>query len=198
MYNAMLKRTEVRIEGISFFIAPFPVFVAARISAMLSKVLSPVLGGIISLLGDDEGEMEGSAGTSFSEAKGAIPTFVDAMNGLNPLEFERLLRELLINSRNITFRDSEHPEGAFLTEEELDAMFAGNSQNLYILAYHVLKENFQGFFGKLKNLSGSPLMKKLTELSGSNDTESSTPDSSQSSNSDVIPLSRQGYAPKQS
>lgn len=38
MYNAMLNTKEVQIDGISFFISPFPVFTAARITAQLSKV----------------------------------------------------------------------------------------------------------------------------------------------------------------
>ena len=58
MYNAMLKRTEVKIDGTSFFVAPFPVFAAVRITAMLSKVLAPVLGGLIALLGESADEAQ--------------------------------------------------------------------------------------------------------------------------------------------
>ena len=54
MYNAMLKTKEVQIDGTSFFISPFPVFTAARITAPLSKVLSPILGGVIVLLGSED------------------------------------------------------------------------------------------------------------------------------------------------
>ena len=103
MYNAMLKRTEVKIDGTSFFVAPFPVFAAVRITAMLSKVLAPVLGGLIALLGESaDEEAEDDLG---NEIKSAIPSFVEAMSRTNPAYFELLFRELLVTSRNIAFQD---------------------------------------------------------------------------------------------
>ena len=185
MYNAMLKRTEVKIDGTSFFVAPFPVFAAVRITAMLSKVLAPVLGGLIALLGESaDEEAEDDLG---NEIKSAIPSFVEAMSSTNPADFERLFRELLVNSRNIAFQDDEHTTGEILTEDYLNAMFAGDSQNLYILAYHVLKVNFRGFFEKFSSLSGSPLIQKLKAQIDSPDTGDSRQSSSASSNLGATP-----------
>lgn len=183
MYNAMLKRTEVKIDGTSFFIAPFPVFAAVRITAMLSKVLAPILGGLIALLGESvDEETEDDLGI-----KTAIPSFVESMSSTNPEEFERLFRELLVNSRNIAFQDDEHTTGEVLTEDYLNAMFSGDSQILYILAYHVLKVNFRGFFAKFSGLSGSPLIQKLKAQIDSPNTEDSIQSSSASSNLGATP-----------
>ena len=100
MYNAMLRRREVLISGTSFYIAPFPVFSAARISAQLTKVFSPVLGGLVALLGGDDDEDMSDE----ENAMKAMPTFTSAMEGLSPAEFEKLARELLVNNRNIAYR----------------------------------------------------------------------------------------------
>lgn len=172
MYNAMLETKEVLIDGTSFYISPFPVFTAARITAQLSKTLSPILGGLIALLGDDEnGETEGK--TEKSDIVSAIPAFAASMESLNPAEFEKLARELLVNSRNIAFKNADFPGGTILTEDAVNALFAGNSHNMYILAFHVIKGNYSGFFGKFKSLSGNAMLKTLMEKYGSADMESS-------------------------
>lgn len=165
MYNAMLESKEVLIDGTSFYISPFPVFTAARITAQLSKALSPILGGLIALLGEDDNDStpEGSK----SDIVGAIPAFSASMESLNPAEFEKLARELLANSRNIAFKNMDFPNGEILTEDTINALFAGNTQNMYILAFHVIKENYSGFFEKFKSLSGNAILKTLTEKYGS-------------------------------
>ena len=68
-----------------------------------------------------------------------------------------------------------------MTEDAVNAIFAGNAQNMYILAFHVIKENYGGFFGKFKTPSGNARLKGIlkTYLSG---TEDSTPAASEISN----------------
>lgn len=180
MYNAMLNTKEVQIDGISFFISPFPVFTAARITAQLSKVLSPILGGVIALLGTDDGT-EGEEKDLSEDVVAAIPAFSAAMQGLSPVEFEKLARELLVNSRNIAFRNPDYPNGEILTEDAVNAIFAGNTQNMYILAFHVIKENYGGFFGKFKIPSGNAKVKEILKMY-SNGTENLTPAASEISN----------------
>lgn len=170
MYNAMLKSKEVLIDGTSFYISPFPVFTAARITAQLSKTLSPVLGGLIALLGDDE---SAEVPSDKQEIINAIPAFSASMESLNPAEFERLARELLVNSRNIAFKNREFPDGEVLNEDMINALFAGNTQNMYILAFYVLRENFSVFFEKFENLSGKAGLEKLMKKYASADTEPS-------------------------
>ena len=181
MYNAMLNTKEVQIDGISFFISPFPVFTAARITAQLSKVLSPILGGVIALLGSEDETGEDTEKDLSENVVAAIPAFTAAMQGLSPVEFEKLARELLVNSRNIAFKNQDYPNGEILTEDAVNAIFAGNTQNMYILAFHVIKENYGGFFGKLKIPSGNAKVKEILKMY-SNGTENSTPAASEISN----------------
>ena len=181
MYNAMLNTKEVQIDGISFFISPFPVFTAARITAQLSKVLSPILGGVIALLGSEDETGEDTEKDLSENVVAAIPAFTAAMQGLSPGEFEKLARELLVNSRNIAFKNQDYPNGEILTEDAVNAIFAGNTQNMYILAFHVIKENYGGFFGKFKIPSGNAKVKEILKMY-SNGTENSTPAASEISN----------------
>ena len=181
MYNAMLNTKEVQIDGISFFISPFPVFTAARITAQLSKVLSPILGGVIALLGSEDETGEDTEKDLSENVVAAIPAFTAAMQGLSPVEFEKLARELLVNSRNIAFKNQDYPNGEILTEDAVNAIFAGNTQNMYILAFHVIKENYGGFFGKFKIPSGKAKVKEILKMY-SNGTENSTPAASEISN----------------
>lgn len=181
MYNAMLNTKEVQIDGISFFISPFPVFTAARITAQLSKVLSPILGGVIALLGSEDETGEDTEKDLSENVVAAIPAFTAAMQGLLPVEFEKLARELLVNSRNIAFKNQDYPNGEILTEDAVNAIFAGNTQNMYILAFHVIKENYGGFFGKFKIPSGNAKVKEILKMY-SNGTENSTPAASEISN----------------
>lgn len=181
MYNAMLNTKEVQIDGISFFISPFPVFIAARITAQLSKVLSPILGGVIALLGSEDETGEDTEKDLSENVVAAIPAFTAAMQGLSPVEFEKLARELLVNSRNIAFKNQDYPNGEILTEDAVNAIFAGNTQNMYILAFHVIKENYGGFFGKFKIPSGNAKVKEILKMY-SNGTENSTPAASEISN----------------
>lgn len=181
MYNAMLNTKEVQIDGISFFISPFPVFTAARITAQLSKVLSPILGGVIALLGSEDETGEDTEKDLSENVVAAIPAFTAAMQGLSPVEFEKLARVLLVNSRNIAFKNQDYPNGEILTEDAVNAIFAGNTQNMYILAFHVIKENYGGFFGKFKIPSGNAKVKEILKMY-SNGTENSTPAASEISN----------------
>lgn len=175
MYNAMLRQKEVQIDRTSFFISPFPVFVAARITAMLSKTLAPVLGGVIALLGADDTE---GKDTTADDVAAAIPAFSAALQSLSPRDFETLLRELLLNSRNIAFKNDEYPNGEILTEDAVNALFAGSTQNMYVLAYNVIKENYSGFFEKFKGPSGSAKIQEMLRKWSAN-TEPSTPASSE-------------------
>lgn len=181
MYNAMLNTKEVQIDGITFFISPFPVFTAARITAQLSKVLSPILGGVIALLGSEDETGEDTEKDLSENVVAAISAFTAAMQGLSPVEFEKLARELLVNSRNIAFKNQDYPNGEILTEDAVNAIFAGNTQNMYILAFHVIKENYGGFFGKFKIPSGNAKVKEILKMY-SNGTENSTPAASEISN----------------
>ena len=68
-----------------------------------------------------------------------------------------MLRDLLVRGNNIAvdFNGETKP----LTEDLVNELFCGDVQDMYILAFHVIKINYGGFFGKLGTQSG-----KVAEL----------------------------------
>ena len=152
----------VTVNEYHFHIFPFPAFKAANMSGDLMNVLGPVLGGLATLLGgDSENGKEGSSLLDVDVEKSA-PAIAGAFGSINGDKLEGLLRKLLISGRNITV-DLED-ETVYLTEDYLNEIFCGSIESMYILAFHVIKANFGGFFKKFKNLSGfAEKFTKMTE-----------------------------------
>lgn len=142
----------VTVNEYQFHIFPFPAFKAANMSGELMNVLGPVLGSLVTLLGgDSENEKEGSSLLDVDVEKSA-PAIAGAFSSISGDKIEGLLRKLLISGRNITV-DLED-ETVYLSEDYLNEIFCGSIESMYILAFHVIKANFGGFFKKFKNLSG--------------------------------------------
>lgn len=172
MYNAMLDKTEVTIGKNHFYVSPFPAFVSVRVSASLTKTLAPVLGGIVALLGgDDKSPADGAENSILDmDITDAMPAFAKAMEGINPDEWERTMRLLLIDKSNIAVKNEEYPEGVLLSEDIMNAIFAKDVSGLFKLAFDVIKLNFGSFFDKFNGLSGNPMVQKAI-MKLSNDTE---------------------------
>ena len=148
----------VEVNGYNFYIYPFPAFKAANMSGELVSVLGPALSGIASLYGGDA-DKEGSNLLDIDVEKSA-PAIAGAFSSVSGDKIEGLLRKLLISGRNITV-DIED-ETVYLTEDYLNEIFCGSVESMYILAFHVIKANFGGFFKKFKNLSG--IVEKISKM----------------------------------
>ena len=85
------------------------------------------------------------------------PEITKAFESLSGDAVEKLLRDLLVRGNNIAvdFNSETKP----LTEDLVNELFCGDVQDMYILAFHVIKINYGGFFGKLGTQSG-----KVAEL----------------------------------
>ena len=79
----------------------------------------------------------------------AAPQLTAAFAGLSGDKLEKLLKKLLC-SQNIVPKST----GEWLTEEQADEIFCGQVDLMYVLAFHVLKENFGGFFERAASLFG--------------------------------------------
>ena len=160
---------DVTVNEYQFHIFPFPAFRAANMSGELINVLGPVLGGLASLIGDDSGNgKEGSSLLDVDVEKSA-PAIAGAFSSVSGDKIESVLRKLLISGRNITV--DIDGETTYLTEDYLNEIFCGSIESMYILAFHVIKANFGGFFKKFKNLSGiaTKISKMATEQTGTED-----------------------------
>lgn len=94
----------------------------------------------------------------------AAPQIAQAFSMVSGDKIEGLLKKLLC-SKNIVLRD----KGEYLTEETADEIFCAEIQDMFLLAFYVLRENFGGFFGKISALFGN-LVKEEGGLGTQNNT----------------------------
>jgi len=94
-------------------------------------------------------------------------------SGISGDKLEHLLKKLLVQHRNISFepvggpfetKKSSKPQ--LLTEDLANDMFCGDVQDMFILAFDVIKSNYSGFFEKLGNLFGDHIGAFKTLING--------------------------------
>ena len=152
----MMQPTEQKIGGNTFYIYPLPAFTAANLSADVISLLAPLVGGIAGALGS------GSQGDAMGESKGlmdmdvseAAPHIAGAFSSLSADKTERLLRNLLMN-KNVVVKQEGSADVDYLTEDKCNEIFCGNVQNMFVLAFHVIKVNYGDFFESIGSRSGS-------------------------------------------
>ena len=147
-----LKQMEPVIEevgGVKFYITPFPAFKAANLTGELASVLAPLLGALAPLIGSEEG---GLMDVDASKAADALSN----VSGLSGDKIENLMKKLLLGGHIAA--DVEDDDGETKTErldqDLVNELFCGDVQDMFILCFHVIKLNFNGFFKKLGGLSG--------------------------------------------
>ncbi len=139
--------TEETVGGNKFYITPFAAFKAANLTGELASVLAPLL-GVLAPLVDDGSLMDVDA----SKAAEAMAN----CKAINGDKLEKLMKKLLLGGHitvEFTNEDGEL-EGQRLDEDLANEIFCGDVQEMFILCFHVIKLNFNGFFKKLAALSG--------------------------------------------
>lgn len=151
-----MEVTEKTIGENTFYLKPFPAFVAVNISGELAAILTPMLGGIAALVGVKSDGTEGPGDIMDVEIEDALPALSQAFSGLSGDKFERLMKKLLIDHKNISV-EGEATEGnvKLLTYDLANEVFCGDVQDMYILCFEVIRLNFKGFFTKLGAQFGS-------------------------------------------
>lgn len=157
-YSRRIEGKEAELKGMKFLIYPFGAFTAANLSGELAGLLLPAMGALAPLLGGDK---KLSLDDDVLEA---APQIAQAFSMVSGDKIEGLLKKLLC-SKNIVLRD----KGEYLTEEMADEIFCAEIQDMYLLAFYVLKENFGGFFEKISALFGN-LVKEEGGLGTQNNT----------------------------
>ena len=169
--------TQVTVGSTTFYIRPFPAFKSANIFGQLTKTITPVAGGLLSLVGSS------GDGTSVFDlnVEEAAPALAGAVSGLSGPVVETLLKQLLVDYGTIAYDDPETGNTMKLTMDKANELFCGEVQDMFILAVEVIKLNYNGFFKKLAAQFG-PAIAKFKELmaASSASTETSTPPSSES------------------
>ena len=151
-----LKQMEViekKIGDNTFYIKKFPAFTAVNISGELAAVLAPFIGGVAAVAGKGNAEAESGdnpVNILDTDIEDAMPVFTQAFSNLSGDKFERLMKKLLIDHKNVSVEgETTDGEVKLLTYDIANEVFCGDVQDMFVLCFEVIKLNFSGFFKKI-------------------------------------------------
>ena len=139
-----------KVGGTEFYITPFPAFRAANLSGELASVLAPLSGVVAAVMSGSKD----ADGTDFDIMNLDVRKVVEGMSGCAELsgdKLEQVMRKLLLGGH---IRVELEDEQGGKSMEKLDAdlaneIFCGEIQDMYVLCFHVIQLNFNGFFRRL-------------------------------------------------
>jgi len=153
--NLAMKQHDVKCErtlnGNTFYVRPFPAFVAANISGDLSSLIVPVFASIAP-------QISGAAGVTNildMDSTAAAPLIANGLSSVNGEKIEALLKKLLVKHKNVSVMPAGEKDAQWLTEDLANELFCGEAQDMFILAFDVIKVNFSGFFTRLGSRFGN-------------------------------------------
>ena len=124
---------EVELHGYKFKIRPFPAFTAMNMSGEVISFFVPIIAFL-------------KLGSEGVNAQPAVSITGD--------KTEYIMKKLLTQYNNIMVLADGKTEA--LDEDLANEVFCGEAQDMYLLAFEVVKVNFPGIFKSLKNRFGSP------------------------------------------
>ena len=128
-----MEVTEKKIGDSTFYIKPFPAFVAVNISGELASVLSPLLGGVAALVGNSNGEVSSEdkpKSIMDVDVEDALPALTSAFSSISGDKFEHLMKKLLINNKNISVEcEATNGEVKLLDYDLANEVFCGDVQD---------------------------------------------------------------------
>lgn len=156
-----MKQLEPRTATIgeyTFYIRPLPAFKAANMSGELASLLLPILTGLAPLAGgDNEGK-----GLLDIDLEAAAPAVTGAFSSLSGDKVEQILKHLLIAGKNISYEENDGDGKAkLLTEDIANEIFCEEVQDMFLLAFEVIRTNYNGFFRKFTARFG-PVTERAT------------------------------------
>ena len=160
-----------QIGEYEFHIHPFSAFKSANVGGELISVISPILVSVLPALTGGSDDTEKSIFDI--DISSAMPSIMQACSSLDGDKLEGILKSLICKHRNIAFNSAESSKVVWLTEDEADDIFRASIEDMFVLAFEVIKLNFKGFFKNLGNLSGSQ-GKLLSVIQNLSDTDIST------------------------
>ncbi len=159
-FEVLKERT---LNGNTFYIRPFSAFKSANLSGEIMSIITPVIASIASIAPIVSGANVNNGGEVNLldvDAEKAAPYLANAMQGLSGEKVEMLLKKLLILYKNISVQLDGEKEAQILTEDVADEVFCAETQDMFVLAFDVIKVNYSGFFRRLGGQFGS-LVKTL-------------------------------------
>lgn len=137
-----MEVTEKAIGDYMFYLRPFPAFKAANISGDIAALVLPVVGALLPLF-TQEGEIKDEE---------AMPALASGLSSLTGDQVERLVKKLIIDQNNVSVEgEATGGKPKILNMDLANEIFCGDVWGMYSLCWEVLKLNFGGFFGKLRD-----------------------------------------------
>ena len=147
-----MEVTEKQIGENTFYLKPFPAFTAANISGELAALITPMISGLVPLVGG-----KSTANIMDIEMEDAATAITGAFSTLSGDKVERLMKKLLIDSQNVSVNNPETGRAELLTMDLANEVFCGEIQDMFMLCFEVIRINFSGFFKKLGAQFGDQL-----------------------------------------
>ena len=149
-------KQERKLGGNTFYIRPFGAFKAANMSGEILSLITPILAGIAPVVAgakvtDDEVSLLDM------DAEKVAPHLSNAMSGISGDKLELLLKKLLTDYKNVSVELEGKKEAQILTEDLANELFCGDAQDMFILAFDVIKANYSRFFQKLGGQYGKAI-----------------------------------------
>lgn len=144
------ETTQVVVGEKNFYITKFPAFKAANLTGELTSLLAPLFGVLAPLVDDDS--TDGLGDVDVTKAASALSGCADISGD----KLELLMQKLLLGGHiAVEVEDEEgNVEAERLTKDVANEVFCGDVQDMFVLCFHVIKLNYNGFFKKFGNLSG--------------------------------------------
>lgn len=153
-----LEAHSVAIGENTFYIRPLPAFKAANMSGELASLVLPILTGLSPMLGGADADK----GLFDVELEAAAPTIAEAFSSLSGDKLEAILKHLLIAGKNISVETPDSDKAVLLTEDLANELFCAEVQDMFMLAFEVIRTNYNGFFKKLAARFG-PVTQRMTQ-----------------------------------
>lgn len=147
-----MSTKDVEIGDFSFKLRPFGAMDASYIFGDVISIVLPII-GTVALSSGDGGEKSIAVSDGFSLDAESVAASLGKLNGK---ELSNIIRELLLDHNNISFRDNEDG-GSFkrLTQDDFDEIFCMYFAGALKLCAEVLVQNYGNFFGDASTLFGN-------------------------------------------
>ena len=161
-FNEPVKQT---VGGTDFYITPFPALKAANISGELVSTLAPLFAIFVPLFGENA-DISSILDMDVETITKAVSSAV-AGGTIEGDKIEELVRKLLLQGNIVVeiIDENGDKDQRRMSSDELDMVFTGEIQNMFVLCYHVIQVNFGGFFENLASQSGSERSIMTTTIS---------------------------------
>lgn len=147
-----LEPREVKVGENIYYIRPLPAFKAANLTGELAALVLPLVSGLAPLIAAVDPDKEDN-GLLDIDIEDATPAVASAFAQLDGDKVEKILRHLLLSGNNISI-EVPGEKTRLLSEDLANEVFCTDVQDMFILAFEVIRTNYNGFFKKLGDRFG--------------------------------------------